>query len=52
MTEHYVKHETIDEILDRWSVMDECGHIIFNSYDDLVSCIDKLTGLVVVGTDE
>ncbi len=52
MAKHYVNNDTINEILDRWSVTSECGHIVFDNYDDLVSCIEKLTGLVVVGTDE
>ena len=49
---HYVNTDTINEILDRWSVTSECGHITFDNYDDFVSCIEKLTGLIVVGTDE
>lgn len=51
-TEHYVNNDRINEILDRWSVTSECGHIVFDSYDDLVSCIEKLTGLVVVGVED
>ena len=52
MSKHYVNTDTINEILNRWSVTSECGHITFDSYDDFVECIEKLTGLLVVGTDE
>ena len=52
MAKHYVNSDTIDEILNRWSVEDDFGHIVFDDYQSLVILIEKLTGLEVIGVED